>query len=470
MRRTDAAPTCGVSVPGRLFLSCASSSFRRMPHSRAMEAQHATVGRVLPRLQLADRTALRVAWQALWSSRLVVLFSGVLAVLSFGKAADYAVYDPARLTAPFSYFGNLLAAPFARWDSVWYLAIAQGGYDHEPARTAFFPLYPLLTRGVGVVIGSDLVAGVLVSLVAFAVALVLLYRLVELDLGGEVARVTVLLIAFCPMAYFFSAVYSESLFLALSLGCILKARMGRWGGAGLLGALAAAERNTGIALLVPLVLLFLYGPRADRESLPRPWAAGRLRAVLPRYRPTPALAWVLLVPLGLGAYLLALQLATGDAFAPFHTQQVWLRHFAGPFGGVWDGAVAAWDGLRQLVHGPPPPVYFAKAGGDALTVAGQNLMLFGFLALGAAALIGAFRRLPFAYAAYALVALALPLSYPVGPQPLASLPRYEVVLFPLFMWGAWWVCRRRLIAPALASLAVLLGLFTAEFATWRFVA
>ena len=91
-------------------------------------------------------------------------------------------FDPAGLTAPFGYFGNLLVAPFARWDSVWYLAIAQGGYDHQPARTAFFPLYPLAMRGLGTVIGSDLIAGVLISLVAFAIALVLLYRLVALEL------------------------------------------------------------------------------------------------------------------------------------------------------------------------------------------------------------------------------------------------------------------------------------------------
>jgi hypothetical protein len=428
-----------------------------------MEAQPATAARVFSRLQLADRTALRVAWQALWSSRLVVLGSGVLAVLSFGKASGFARFDPAGLTAPFGYFGDLLAAPFARWDSVWYLAIARGGYDHEAARTAFFPLYPLAMRGLGVVVGSDLIAGVLVSLAAFGVALVLLYRLVELDLGEEVARVTVLLVAFCPMSYFFSAVYSESLFLALSVGCIWQARMGRWAAAGALGALAAASRNSGVALLVPVVLLFLYGPRADGE--PRP-----LRALVPRYRPTPALAWALLIPAGLGAYVLALALATGHGLAPFHAQQVWYRHFAGPFGGIWDGAVAAWDGLRQLLHGPPPPLYFTAAGGDPMFVAGQNLMLFGFLALGAAALVGVFRRLPFAYGAYCLAALAFPLSYPVGPQPLASLPRYEVVLFPLFAWGAWWLCRRRLTTPAIATLAVLLGLFTAEFATWRFVA
>ncbi len=421
-----------------------------------------------------------VAWRALWTSRLVVSASGVLAVLSFGRAPNTSGFDPSGLTAPFGYFGNLLAAPFARWDSVWYLAIAQSGYGHQSARTAFFPLYPLVLRGLGVVIGSDLLAGVLVSLVAFYIALVLLYRLVELELDSEVARLTVMLIAFCPMAYFFSAVYSESLFLALSLGCLLSARLGRWGSAGVLGGLAAASRNSGVVLVVPVLLLYLYGPRGDRplsaparRLLPR----GRITALLPapsrflpRFTISWSILWVGLIPAGLGAYLGWLALKTGHGLAPFHVQQVWFRHFAGPFGGVWAGAVAAWDGFRQLVHGPPPPVYFSKAGGDPLVVAGQNLMLFAFLVLGVIACVGVFRRLPIAYGGYALVSLAMPLSYPVTPQPLASLPRYEVVVFPLFMWGAMWVSRRDLLVPAVGALAVLLGLFTAEFATWRFVA
>jgi hypothetical protein len=391
----------------------------------------------------------------------------MFAVLSFGRRPGTQAFDPANLTAPFGYFGNLLAAPFARWDSVWYLAIAQGGYDHEATRTAFFPLYPLLLRGPGL-IGSDLIAGVLVSLVAFAIALLLLHRLVTLELGRPLASVTVMLVAFCPMSYFFSAVYSESLFLALSVGCVLQARLGRWAWAGVLGALGAASRNSGIALMVPIVLLFLYGPRFDRAPIRQP--VTRLQKLLPRYPITPSILWAGLVPLGLGAYLGWLALKTGHGLAPFHVQQVWFRHFAGPFGGIWTGAVAAWDGLRQLLHGPPPPLYFTKAGGDPMMVAGQNLMLFAFLALGVAAVIGALRRLPIAYGAYAIVALAFPLSYPVTPQPLASLPRYEVVVFPLFMWAAWWLQRRRLTTPAIAALAVLLGLFTAEFATWRFVA
>jgi hypothetical protein len=325
-------------------------------------------------------------------------------------------------------------------------------------------------RGLGLGIGSDLVAGVVISLAAFGVALVLLYHLVALELDHELARATVLLMAFCPMAYFFSAVYSESLFLALSVGCIWQARTGRWARAGILGGLAAATRGNGVVLVVPLVLLFLYGPRLDRASEPTPAGAPWFARLVPRYRASASLLWVLLVPAGLGLVVLALALLTGDGLAPFHAEHAWYRHFAGPFGGVWDGAVAAWDGMRQLVHGPAPPIYFAPAGGDPLSVAGHNLILFAFLIVGAGALIGTLRRLPIAYGAYCLAALAVPLSYPVTPQPLSSLPRYEVVLFPLFMWSAWWLRRRRLTMAGLGALAMLLGLFTAEFATWRFVA
>jgi len=90
--------------------------------------------------------------------------------------------------------------------------------------------------------------------------------------------------------------------------------------------------------------------------------------------------------------------------------------------------------------------------------------------LGVTGCVGVFRRLPFAYGAYVVVALGAALSYPVTPQPLASLPRYELVLFPLFMWGTTWVRRRRIAPQTIAVSAVLLGLFTAEFSTWHFVA
>ena len=401
----------------------------------------------------------------------MVMAVGILAVLEIGRAQGTTGFDPDNLTAPFGYFGNLLVSPLARWDSWWYLTIAQHGYGHHLLMpTAFFPLYPLLIRGLGLITRSDLIAGAIISMVSFAVALVLLYRLALLELGrASTARLSVMLVAFYPVAFYFSAVYSESLFLALSVGALFEARMGKWAAAGMLGALAAAERNSGIVLVVPLVLLFLYGPRADRPPDPAAAPAAGWRWLLPRYRIEPQVAWIALVPVGLLAYLGFLALWVGDGLAPFHAEALWFHHFDGPLGGVLDGAVAAWDGLRQLIHGSRVPVYFTDAGGDPFTVAGQNLMLFAFLVAGALACVGTLRRLPIAYGAYAVVALALPLSSPITPQPLDGLPRYEIVLFPLFMWAAAWLEERGWGDGALAASGVLLGFFTAMFATWRYV-
>jgi len=433
---------------------------------------------VLARLRPVDGGAWRETWGAVWTSRLVVWAAGLLGVLWLGRAAGTRQFDAAALTTPFSPFGDLLVAPAARWDSVWYLTIATDGYGdaHSHAQAAFYPLYPLLMRGVGWVVGSPLVAGIVVSLVCFVGALVLLYRLAELELGARDARATVLLVAFFPTAFFFSAVYSESLFLLVSVGAFLAARNGRWAWAGALGGLAALTRNSGVLLLVPLALLFLYGPRADRAagigSSP-PVTAGRvLRAMAllrPRHPLTPQVLWLALVPLGLALYLGWSAIALGDAFAPYHAQALWLRHFE-PLGALAGGVRAAWLGLRQLVHGSPTPAYFGENGGDPFLVAGESLMLLGFLAFALVACAGALRRLPFAYGAYAAVALAMTLSYPLDEQPLMSLPRYMVVLFPMQMWLARWAGERGGIERAVAVSAVLLGLFTAHFAHWGFVA
>lgn len=416
-----------------------------------------------PALERDQAVALREAWSALWSSRALVWAAGVLALLSFGRAPDTAKFDPLRYTEPFGGFGNLLVAPAARWDSVWYLSIAHDGYG-DAARTAFFPLYPLLARVAGWPLGSTLLGGVLVSLAALLVALYLLHRLATLELGRQHARPVVLLTAFFPTAFFFSAVYSEALFLALSVGAVYAARRGHWAWAGVVGALAASTRSAGVLVVVPIVLLYLYGPRGDRpgRALARGWR--------PRYPVRADLAWVALVPAGLAAFLAYLQWRTGEPLAPFHVQDVWFRHFAGPFGGTWDGIVAAVQGARQLISGSRAPVYFSQAGGDPFRVAQHNLLNAGFLIFAVVATVGALRRLPVAYGAYALAALALPLSYPVSPEPLMSLPRFVAVLFPLQMWLALWCGERRDVERTLAASAVLLGLLTAQFATWRWVA
>jgi hypothetical protein len=401
----------------------------------------------------ALRTALAAA--------LFAWLGGLVGRLALGRAPGTTGFDPLGLTAPFGAAGDLLAGPLARWDSAWYLSIATDGYD--ATRAAFFPLYPLLAAAVGWPLGSPLLGGVVVSLACFAAGLWAVGRLAAIELGPALARPSMLLVAFFPTAFFFPAVYSESLFLACSAGSMLAARTGRWWLAGALGAAGAATRSAGVLLVVPLALLWCYGPRADRPPAVR-------RGIRPAYALRPKAAACLLPLLGLLAYVVYLELAIGDAGAPFRVQEAWHRELAVPLSAASDGVVAAWEGARQLLSGSRTPVYFTPAGGDPFEVARRNLVNLPFLVFALVGLAGALRRLPLAYGAYAGVALLLPLSVPVAPQPLMSLPRFVAVLFPLHLWLALWATERRRFELVLAGSAAAMGTLAAVFASWRWVA
>src|SRR3954452_7475984 len=402
------------------------------------------------RLDPARAEALRSAVLTVVSTRLLVLVVAVAAVAIFGvHAGNEASFDTPGLTHPFGGLADTLLSPLARWDSAWYLDIAHSGYAGP--NSAFFPLYSVLVRGFAFVSapGALVVSAYVVSLAALLGALYLMHRLVTLELGSaEVARDAVLMLALFPGALGLGAPYSETLFLLLSVGAFYAARTDRWAWAGGCAALASATRSAGIVLLVPLALLW-WG------SAERRWRD---------------LAWIALAPLGLVVYSVFLAASIGDGFAYLHLQEVWFRSFAGPLGAVPDGAVAAWDGLRQILSGQRAHVYFTEAGGDPMAAAWHKVELFAFLLLGLLAVLGVVRRLPRAYGAYVVAALALPLSFPVGPQPLMSLPRFLAVLFPLFMWLAQACRSRRRRAVVLALLSAGLVAFTARYATWHWVA
>jgi hypothetical protein len=431
--------------------------------------------------------ALKVSARALVGSRLLIWAAVMSTIAAFGFGPVRTALNPPGMTRGFGWLGNLLAAPAARWDAAWYLVIAHFGYRPDlgamtASRTAFFPLYPLGLRGISWLGVPPVIAGVLLSLIALAFALYGIHRLSMLELGAgrrsaltaerlpDGARLAVLLTAFAPMAFYFSAVYSESLYLALSVGVFWSARTGRWAWVGILGALAAATRSTGVLLLLPAAMIYLYGPREDLPADLLRRARSRAR-LLPRYRLRPDALWLALVPGGVLAYCLYLGLSGGDLLSPLHAQGAWGRHFAGPYLGLWDGAKAAFEGARQLLSFQRRHLYFPAGEGSPSVSAGHNLMLFAFALIAIPAVIGVTRRLPLAYLAYILAALVVPLSEPVRSQPLMSLPRFLVVLFPLFMWlGAWLAERPRVQRPALVLSALLMMFFAAQFATWHWVA
>ncbi len=428
----------------------------------------------LARLRADPRrmAAVRDSWRALWASRLLVWATGVGTVLAFGFGPARKAFNPPGTTRGFGWLGDLLAAPAARWDSAWYEVIARYGYRPDlghftASRTAFFPLYPLGMRALAWLGSPPVLAGVLLSLVALAFALYGIHRLAALEIGSlEAARLAVLATAFAPMAFFLSAVYSESLYLALSVGLFWSAREGRWALVGVLGGLAAATRSTGLVLLAPALAIYLYGPRRDRPPERAP-----ARRLAPRYRLRANVLWLALIPAAVALFGLWLALAGGDGLAPFRSQQIWGRHFAGPYVAVWDGLRAAFEGARQLLSFQRAHVYFPAAPGSPTVAAGHNLELLGFLLAAIPLIVLVLRRLPGAYGLYVIAALALPLSYPVSGQPLMSLPRFELVLFPLQIGlGAWLAEHPRAVKPVIGVSAALMVVFCAQFATWHWVA
>jgi hypothetical protein len=310
---------------------------------------------------------------------------------------------------------------WARWDSDWFLRIAENGYSWPSSTPAFFPLYPLLVAGAGFLLGGhDVLGGVVVSLAAGASAFALLYRLTDIELGEETARRTVLFLAVAPTSLFFGAVYSESLFLLLAVAAFFLAERGRFWEGGAAAGLALLTRSAGIALVPALVVLAWRAPN-------------RLRA----------LAGVAVGPLLFLLYPLALAIWVDRPLAFLDAQKVvWERRLspAGPLGGV----VAAVEHLELL----------DLAVAIALVVLG----------------VVAWRRIGTAYGLYTLVSVALPLSFVSDKTPLWSMQRFAVVVFPAFMALATLVRGRRGTAIVATILAAWLAVYVVRWALWYWVA
>jgi hypothetical protein len=151
---------------------------------------------------------------------------------------------------------------WSHWDGEHYVALAMDGYLQGPKNVppAFFPLYPLIVRSLSELFGGPLSKeaishwGPLLSLLFLPFALYFIYGLALDGWGERVAKGTIRALAFFPTTFFLNAAYTESLFLALSAGSLWAMRVRKnLLLACILAGLAAATRNVGIFLVVPLL-------------------------------------------------------------------------------------------------------------------------------------------------------------------------------------------------------------------------
>lgn len=285
-------------------------------------------------------------------------------------------------------FGTL-----TRWDGSWYLGIVNDGYNFTPGKHSnigFFPGYPLLVKIASALIPNTAVAALVVSNVAFLIAALLLNALIRREyVDDNVSRAAIALLMFSPVSFFFSAAYTESTFLALSLGAFTAALNRQWLVAGLCGMLLAATRNIGVLISIPLLLEFIRqaGTGPDR------W----------RNLVQPRILLLGLVPAGFFLFLLFGYMKFGDPFVYMRATALWNRTASAPWVTIINSAYFA-------------PFYQVLFG----------LVLVSGFALWAAAIRF---RLRTSYVVWAGILLTI---YICGNN-LEAIPRYLSVVFPLFI-------------------------------------
>jgi hypothetical protein len=393
----------------------------------------AAARRVRDRAATLDR---RTPWAAAALDALVAVLT--VHLVPKGTAFLSNVLFPTARPRPFPmpFEAAKFAETFAAWDSGWYFDIARRGYYWNASgqsSIAFFPLYPMLMRALAWPFGGSdralWTAGIVLSYSSLFLGLAVLHRLTAKTFGNrETARRTLLYIAVFPFAYFFTQVYTESLFLLTSVSAVAAAVGSRWGWAGFFGALAALTRPNGILVAVPLGLLALAGRPRPAELMRRATALA-------------------LVPLGFGAFCAFAFRLTGDPLG-------WLRAQA-----QWGYTVGnrPWVELMRLLDGLEKQGLYGYFFSDPLA---PYYFLHGMVALAFVALTpSVFTRVGPALGAYVAVSLYLPLTG----NALEGIGRYAATLFPVFMLLGT-ITSRRVHEAILIGSALVLSLLTSLFA------
>jgi mannosyltransferase PIG-V len=378
------------------------------------------------------------------SSRLAVLFVAYMAVVTIGVNAA---------TTGFELSPDKLSNLPARFDAGWYGGIALDGYSFggsfkRQENIAFFPAFPMLMRAAGYPIGAFgpglprdrrmvrlLWGGVLISLIAFAWASAYLWRLARDTIGETRAADAVALLAAYPFSLFFSAAYTESVFLLGAVAAVYHFRRDEWVKAGAWGLLVGLTRPNGCFLSA--VLAALVAERLWRE-----------RHTSPLSRPSlvTSLASAAMPGVGMLAYSAYVYQLTGSLFG-------WARLHENAWGRAYEGLAPVqraygWitgEGLFHVIEGVPFDTL------NSLGLIFSLLMLWPVL-----------RRLGPAMALFVLINVVPPMLA----GGVLSLGRLSSTLFPAFIALAA-ISSPRVTTALITAFALGQGLAAAIFFTWR---
>ncbi len=288
---------------------------------------------------------------------------------------------------------NWIVWPWYRWDAEWYIQIAADGYS-KGVSTAYPPLYPILIRILGSLLGGNLLlAALIISSTALGICCVLLYKEARLFFDIPVATRGVIYFLAFPTAFFLIGAYSESLFMLLALLAWHFARANRWAWALGMAMLAVMTRFQGIGLFIPLFYIWWRSPK-------------------PRSRWGPALIAVPLVPLFWGLYL-------GYGLHLDYPWQAHAQYLSQRWSWPWTGII----GNAQVLLG----IQAYATGRGAIFL--DLVLTLAAIAL----LVKGIKALPVEYTLFNLV-LILPALLKVNPDGLlVSMSRLVLVLWPNYL-------------------------------------
>ncbi|HSK70320.1 MAG TPA: glycosyltransferase family 39 protein [Pyrinomonadaceae bacterium] len=313
-----------------------------------------------------------------------------------------------------------------RWDAVHYVSISELGYtavgEHR-FMIVFFPFYPLLIAAFSVIIGDNLVSAFIVSGLA-SVALGLVFReLVKLDYSERIAQFAVFFLFIFPTSFVLHIPYTESLFLALTVGCFLAARKRSWILAGILGGLACLTRINGL-ILFPALLFEVWNEYDETKQFNRKWFC------------------LAMIPFGFTAYLALNYFVTGNpTMFLVHQREHWNKYLDVPWHGIWEA-------FKSTIYRKPS---------ESIMIGFQESL---FVLIGLFATIAGWRHLRGSYRVWMIANWLLFVSTSF----ILSVPRYTLVLFPLFILMAvqavrnWWANVLFIVWSIL-----FLSLFTTQF-------
>ena len=278
---------------------------------------------------------------------------GLIALVSLGLHWLMLIFGCALISESFSLHGlgemirDRLASP---GDATRYLDIAQHGYVREGENAinlVFFPLYPLLTRILGIVTGNLALSAMVISQASYVGASILLYELILLDGDSRCAWDGVLILALYPFSMFVMGVFTEGLFLLLTVGCLYALRKRRFFLAGAVGFLAALTRIQGVLLLLPALCEWVFLRFGPKKRKIRIGDAG-----------------LMLIPAGFGVYLLINAVLHGNCFQflkfeagePWYQTSRWISENIA----VQYQMATSYEGLSTIIYWPQLALFFVS--------------------------------------------------------------------------------------------------------------